>query len=75
MAPPVIAGLVRSGSALPLDILDLDSGEANSSGTDFRFADGVWFYNLSTKNLVSGTYKITLKLPDGDLVCGCFILR
>ena len=68
VAPPKIVGLMRSGSAIPLEILDLDSGEANSDGSYFRYTDGYWIYNLSTKGLSTGTYKITLQLPDGDLV-------
>jgi hypothetical protein len=75
VAPPIIVSLSRSGNALDLDTLDLDAGEANDNGVMFRFDDGVWIYNLSTKGLSSGTYRITLKLPDGDLVCAGFFLR
>jgi len=75
VSPPKIVGLVRSGNAIPLDTWDSDSGEANDSGPYFRFSDGNWVYNLSTKRLSSGIYVITLELPDGDLVCGAFVIR
>ena len=76
VAPPVIVSVARNGNAL--DFLKLWTsmpGEANDNGVAFRFDDGVWVYNLSTKGLSIGTYRITLKLPDGDLVCAGFVLR
>ena len=72
---PKIVGLIRTGDAIPIDMYDLDSGQANDSGPYFRFSDGQWVYNLGTKRLSSGTYKITLELPDGDRVCAGFVLR
>lgn len=74
VAAPKIVGLIRIGDAVPIDTYDLDSGEANDNGPYFRFSDGNWVYNLGTKRLSSGTYKITLELPDGDRVCAAFVL-
>ena len=71
---PKIVSLIRIGDAIPINAYDLDSGEANDSGLYFRFSDGIWIYNLSTKLLNSGTYKISLELADGDIVCAAFVL-
>jgi hypothetical protein len=75
VAPPKIVAIVREGSPIPMETLDLDSGQANDSGPFFRFSEGDWIYNLSTKERGIGTYKITLQLPDGDRVCAGFVLR
>jgi len=73
--PPHIAGLVRGGNALDLSTLDLDAGEANDSGVQFRYADGNWIYNLSTAGLSSGTYTLTIQTPDGQRYNAGFVLR
>ena len=73
---PRIVGLVRTGDP-PLDLttMDLDAGQANDSGVFFRFEDGSWVYNLSTKGLGTGTYTITIELPDGQRFTAGFVLR
>ena len=63
--PPEIVSLVRMGDAIDLEIVDLDAGEANDSGFLFRFSGDKWVYNLSTAGLNSGTYTISIKMPDG----------
>ncbi len=37
----------------------------NDSGFLFRFSGDKWVYNLSTAGLNSGTYTISIKMPDG----------
>jgi hypothetical protein len=75
VAAPYIAQLMRNGDALDLNTLDLDSGTANDSGVTFRFDDVQWIYNLSTVGLSSGTYTITVRLPDGRRLDGAFVLK
>jgi uncharacterized membrane protein len=75
VAPPKIVAIMRDGEAVPMETLDLDSGEANDSGVFFRFPEAIWIFNLSTKGLITGTYAITLELPDGDHVWARFSLR
>jgi len=55
--------------------LDLDARQANDDGFDFRFADDLWIYNLSTKNLQIGTYFVTIGTPDGLRYRAAFDLR
>ncbi|MFB3095734.1 MAG: hypothetical protein ACE10O_07795, partial [Candidatus Acidiferrales bacterium] len=50
---------------IDLEMVDLDAGEANDSGFLFRFSDDKWVYNLSTAGLSSGTYTISIRMPDG----------
>jgi N-acetylneuraminic acid mutarotase len=73
---PRIVGLVRIGDP-PLDLttIDLDAGQANDSGMLFRFEDGSWVYNLSTKGLATGTYTLTVEMPDGQRYSAGFVLR
>ncbi len=63
--PPEIVSLVRTGDAIDLEIVDLDAGQVNDSGFLFRFSDDKWVYNLSTAGLSSGTYTISIRMPDG----------
>ena len=63
--PPEIVSLVRLGDAIDLETVDLDAGEANDSGFLFRFSGDKWVYNLSTAGLSSGTYTISIRMPDG----------
>jgi hypothetical protein len=72
---PAIVSLRRSGEALDLDVMDLDSGQANGDGVGFRFEAPDWVYNLSTKGLQAGTYEFTLRMPDGLTYQGGFVLR
>lgn len=76
VAPPQIVGLVRAGDAsVDLEAADLDAGEANDSGLLFRFSDTNWVYNLSTKDLIPGTYVITIQIPDGRRYIAAFDLK
>ena len=71
---PVLANLVRNGDAIDLPI-DPDAGNSNSGDTSFRFEDGSWIYNFSTKDLSVGTYTLTLQMPDERLFQTGFVLR
>ena len=73
--PPRIVGLVRSGQALDIDTMDLDAGEANDGGFEFRPADGHWVFNLTTADLPTGTYAITVQMMDKSKWVGGFVLR
>jgi hypothetical protein len=55
--------------------MDPDSGAANDNGFLFRFDDGHWIYNLSTRDLAPGNYVITLEMPDTRRWTGAFVLR
>src|SRR5207244_4470047 len=65
VAAPRLTGLTRDGSAIDLAVLDSGSGIANDSGTSFRLADGQWIYNLGTRGLSAGQYRVTIDMPDG----------
>jgi len=75
VSPPQIADLLRNGEALDLAMMDLDAGQANDSGTLFRFSDSNWVYNLSTQGLSPGTYTITIRMPDGRRWDAGFVMR
>jgi hypothetical protein len=75
VSAPRIVGIEREGTALPLETLDVDAGQSNDSGNTFRASEGQWVYNLDTTALRSGTYRLTLALPDGRRVAGGFVLR
>jgi hypothetical protein len=75
VAPPRIVALIKSGDPIDLATVDVDAGEANDNGTLFRFSDGNWIYNLSTKALASGTYVIAIGLPDSRRFDAGFVLR
>jgi hypothetical protein len=72
---PRIVGLARSGEALNIETLDLDAGNANDGGVEFRPADCHWVYNLNTRNLVPGSYAITVQMTDKSRWVGGFVLR
>ena len=72
---PRVVGLVRSGEAADLGILNLDAGSANDSGLTFRQTDCAWVYNFSTSGLAPGSYLITIAMPDGLRYEGGFVLR
>ena len=63
--PPVLENVQRIDDSQNLDLVDIDTGQANDSGNTFRYADTEWIYNMSTKGLRSGTYKIGIRMPDG----------
>ena len=75
VSPPQIVALLREGDAINLDTVDLGTGQANDSGLFFRFTDGSWLYNLSSKGLDSGTYVITIQLSDGHRYVASFVLK
>lgn len=75
VSPPQMVALIRNGEALDLATMDLDAGQANDNGTLFRFSDGNWVYNLSTQGLSSGTYTLTMQMPDGRRWNAGFVLR
>ena len=77
VSPPQIAALVRAGAAINLAVIDPDPGEANDSGVLFRFSGGNWVYNLSTTDLITGSYVITIQMPepDGRLFNAGFVLK
>ena len=75
--PPTIEGFVQwVGDDMHMEFADFDdSGLSNDNGFDFRFSDGNWVYNLSTKTGVAGVYFVTIEMPDGQLYRGGFTLR
>lgn len=75
VAAPRIVSIAREGAALPLDTVEVNVGQGSDSGYVFRSSEGQWVYNLSTAGLSTGTYHITLELPDGRRVVGGFVLR
>ena len=72
---PRIVSLVRSGEALDIDTLDLDAGNSNEGGVEFRAADGHWVFNLKTSSLPPGTYTITQQMVDNSRWVAGFVLK
>ena len=64
-----------SRDAIDLETVDLDAGDSGDSGPFFRFSDDKWVYNLSTKGTDSGTFSITLEMPDGRTYVTGFVLK
>ena len=75
VSPPQIVNLFRSGDPIDLETIDPDAGEANDNGLLFRSSDSKWIYNFKTKDLSTGTYTITIQMPDGRRFDGGFVLR
>ena len=75
--PPTIVGFVQwVGDDMHMEFSDFDdSGLSNDDGVDFRFSDGNWVYNLSTKNGVAGVYFVTIEMPDDQSYRAGFTLR
>jgi len=44
-------------------------------GVLFRLTGSKWAFNLSTGGFQTGTYVITVRVPDGRLFNGAFVLR
>jgi beta propeller repeat protein len=65
VAPPKVAALTRGGDAMDLAAIDLDAGEANAGDLGFRYSEGAWIYNLSTRDLTPGDYVVWIRTPDG----------
>jgi hypothetical protein len=72
---PRIVEVTRSGEALPLETITLDTGQANDHGLLFRRAGGKWVYNMSTGGLSVGTYAITIELADRTRYISGFVLK
>lgn len=75
VTPPELLEVYRIGDAEPLPIVDPDSGESNDSGVWFRYSDEHWIYNFSTSGLPVGTYEVHVRMPDGRIFKGGFVLR
>ena len=75
--PPTVVKVARVGGPLNLEVMDIDdAGAANEDGVEFRFEDGIWIYNLSTKEFTEpGVYFATIELPDGYRYQAGFELR
>ena len=77
VAAPKIAGISRIGddTAVDLETIDIDAGKSADNGVSFRYEDGRWVYNLNTKGLLSGSYAITIELPDGRRFRTAIVLK
>jgi Beta-propeller repeat len=75
VTPPRIVALVRNGDALNLQTIDPPDEPQEDSNWIFRSAGNDWVYNLRTKDLSSGTYTITIQMPDGSKYDAGFVLR
>jgi hypothetical protein len=75
VAPPRIVALVRNGAPLNLQTIDPNTGLLEDSNWIFRAAGKDWVYNLPTADLSSGTYTMTIQMPDGARYGGAFVLR
>ena len=76
VAAPAIAAIQRIGDPpLDLEVIDLEVGVASDSGLHFRFLNNSWNYFLSTAALISGTYELTIEMPDGLRYVTGFILK
>ncbi len=73
VAAPEIVGLTRNGDAVPL--ATIDPGVLDGEDIAFTYNTDHWKYNLGTKTLISGTYEITLQMPDGLRYVARFVLR
>ncbi len=51
----------------PGDPIDLSTNETADTGSVFRFTDGQYIYNLSTKWFAPGKYRITAILSSGQM--------
>lgn len=77
VSAPAITEIVRvNGSDINMEVSDLNSGKSNDYGSLFRYSeDGNWVYNLGTKNLIAGSYHITVQMPDEVSYVGSFVLK
>ncbi len=74
-SPPKIVALVRNGEALDLKSLNLDASQSSHHSLFFQFSDGNWVYKMSTTSFSSGSYVITIEMPDGRRFSASFALR
>lgn len=73
--PPRIVAITRTGEAIDLATIDPDAGAANDNGVVFRDAGDKWIHNLNTTDLTTGTYTVTIEMPDGTRYDSGFVLR
>lgn len=74
-APPRIVALAGDRGPLVLDSLRAPQGRADPSGLPFQFNGASWVYDLNTAPLETGTYLVTILLPDGRRLSAGFVLR
>lgn len=68
--------LQRFNEDTPVDVpIEVTSTSAADIGNYFRTADGMYIFNLYTKNLTSGTYQIQAVLDDGTVNTISFLLK
>jgi hypothetical protein len=75
VTPPELLEVRRVGDAEPLPLVDPDVGEANDSGWWFRYSGEHWIYNLDIRDMSQGTYEVGVRMPDGRVFKGGFVLR
>ena len=75
VTPPELLEVWRVGDAEPLPLVDPDVGEANDSGLWFRYTNEHWMYNLDIRDMPQGTYEVGVRMPDGRVFKGGFVLR
>jgi hypothetical protein len=57
---------IKYSNAITSDVpIDATPTDAATSGNQLRAVDGEWHFNLSTKSLTSGTWKLVATLADG----------
>jgi hypothetical protein len=72
---PELLSVSWVGEVEPLPAIDPDSGEARDSGVWFRYSGEHWIYNYSTQGLAGGTYEVRVRMPDGRVFKGGFVLK
>jgi sugar lactone lactonase YvrE len=72
---PELLEVWRIGDAEPLPIIDPDNGEADDSGAWFRYSGEHWIYNYGTSGLGQGTYRLSIRMPDGRVFDAGFVLK
>ena len=66
IAAPRLVAMQRDGGPVePLEGANMDAGRSNGGGMAFRFSEGAWTYNLSTRGLAAGNYTLWIRTPDG----------
>jgi beta propeller repeat protein len=78
VAAPRLAAMQRGNG--PIEPIadgqaDLDPGRSSDGGLAFRYSDGAWIYNFSTRGLPAGVYTIWIETPDGLQRSARFALR
>lgn len=68
VAAPRLKAMQRGNGPVELleeGIADMDPGRSNAGGLAFRYSDGAWIYNFSTRGLSAGVYTLWILTPDG----------